>query len=350
MAKFTKSYHIDTDRMPWSAESVGVETSKDFEEILEESGLNFEVEKAPAYDIIDFDRFLANPLEKGNLRQIEGQFNVRRVDNHKILTPKTVSEIYTPCQNEDFFKMPRQLLEEGKVIIEAAGALGGGARPFLICRFVDSLDTDFRPDPDAPEDLVCPKIAFLGSHDGSATLTIRLVAYRLACGNMLGNMNAVFNAAKRAHIGRTFKIRHTKTVHDRVFQAANLLAGMREEWTATAGVMRKLVQYPADFKLMNNIIRDVVQGTDNEQRAMKEDELPTRTQNIIAGYMDMTNNPSLGTHGKTLWDVYNAVTAYNTHERNIRKGNSLFGNILEGAGSKAEERCLRILAPMVAEK
>ena len=295
MTKSSKFYHIDTDRMPWSSESVSVETSKDFKEIVEAAGLNYEVEKSQVYDIIDMDRFLADPLGKGNLRPVEGQFNIRRVDNHNILTPKTVSEIYTPCQNEDFFRMPRQLLEEGKVIIEAAGALGGGARPFLICRFVDSLDQDFRPDPDAPEDIVMPKIAFLGSHDGSATLTIRLVAYRLACGNMLGNMNAVFNTAKRAHIGRTFKIRHTKTVHDRVFQAANVLAGMREEWTATTEVMKKMAQYPADFKLMNEIIRDVVQGTDTEDRQTPEDDLPTRTQNIRSGYMGMTNYPSLGT-------------------------------------------------------
>ena len=335
------------EKMTWNKEGFTVEDQMNPDEIMEESGLNYKVEKVPAFDVGNIDALnraiMYNDedglIEAANIREIPNQFSVRRTDNGKsILTNRTVTERYGICQNEDFFRIPLKMAEEGQLIIETAGEIGGGKKVFMVCRFTDMMDQDFRFSPDTPEDLVLPRISFFGSHDGTSTLKVKLIAFRMWCSNM-------FSALSRGD-GRHINIKHTGNVTERLVGSQHLLLGMREEWIERSKVFRRMVQRPLSGEEALNVVRYVVQDKKND-REKSLDDASTRTQNRVTKLFELYRENDLGNFGNTAWDMYNAITAFNTHERTIRENHSRFDNLLNGSGADYEARGMKMLSGMI---
>ena len=342
------------DNATWNEEGFQVEEGMTPAEIMENAGLNFRVEKVPSFDVTDYNALIralmypdasvdpttpvADLLANAGIREVDNQFNVRRIEEDKdILTNRTVSKQYGVCQNEDFFRMPLQMAEEGKLIIETAGQIDGGKKIFMVARFTDMMHEDFRFSPDTPEDLVLPRISFFGSHDGTSTLGVSMIAYRMWCENMFSQLGGA---------ERCIKIKHTNNVTKRIINAENILLGMREEWIERSKVFKRMVQRPLTGEEAMNTVRYVVQKK-KADREKKLEEASTRTQNRVEKLMELYRDNDLGNFGKTAWDMLNAVTAFNTHERNIRKDHSRFDNRLNGSGSDYEKRANAALGQLI---
>lgn len=311
-----------TKTILWYDEGKNVNGLQTLDEVIEAADLNFPMELCP----------VNTTLPDGTEKAEENQYNVVRTDTNETLTRKTVTESYGLLQNRDLIFVAQDLMSQG-CTADAAGIIDNGRRVFCVLNFPE-MEQDLRNPEimDDQPDLMMPRIGIFGSNDGSASVVVKLMSLRMRCCNL-------YQAGVKDK-GRTIKIKHTKNIGERLYAAAAMLKGLRDEWFARIRFYRAMQEKYLDFASAQIAARRILQIDDEKAY----DELPTKSQNRVVALLDQFNNEERGTYGRTAYDMFNATTAYNTHEINTKR--SRMDYVANGDGAKRENRAMQVLAEM----
>lgn len=149
---------------PWHG--LGTEVPADLtpEQMLDAAGLNWEVEKVPAYARVD-----------GKQVNIGWSALVRKMDN-KILD--TVSNDWEPVQNIEAFEFFNDFIAEGNMEMHTAGSLAGGQIVWALARIKDGFDL-------FGGDEVESYLHFTNFHKYGFSTDVRFTPTRVVCRNTL---------------------------------------------------------------------------------------------------------------------------------------------------------------------
>lgn len=172
-------------------------------DVNEIAGLNWAVEKVPAYVGRGVD-------DNGEpcFEVVPREYWTIRADTGTVLG--RVGENYRVYQNEDAPQFLNYLVDSGEAFFDTAGSLFNNKVVWWLMK----LPGDIIVAGDERERTE-RYIAFRNSHDGSGSITVAYVLLRIVCANTL--------AWAFAKAPRTFNVRHTENMNNRVADAKKAL-------------------------------------------------------------------------------------------------------------------------------
>lgn len=294
------------------------------EEAIRIAKLNWRVEEWPLEGI---------DAENGDRIAVPNHKALVREDTRKVLSVQTNQ--YRPLQNADAFRFMDQLVQEGDVKYETAGALKGGRVVWMLAK----LPTTIRVDDD--RDVQYPYVLLSNSHDGTQAIRIAPTMVRVVCNNTM-------NLAQRENV-RKLTIPHMGDVDRKIDDARKMLGLVEDqlhEYSEQAKAMAKKQitnRQLADF--LNSVVPTPHDATDRIKRKRKQQ----REQ--IKQLMDHPAN-ALPTIRGSVWAAFQAATQWTDwhqpsagqtdDDRASNKFNDIFWG--KGAGRKAHafEKALQL--------
>jgi phage/plasmid-like protein (TIGR03299 family) len=221
------------------------------------------------------------------------------VDGHKAVIRDSdsaqfgvVGADYTPVQNAEAFDWIRPIIDSGEATIEAAGALRGGRRVWILAAVKNGTVEVVRNDP------VQSYVLFAHGHDGSLAVRAGFTTTRVVCQNTL---SAAVNDGKQL-----LKFKHTAGVHDALDKARDAFDMQRARLRSDREVWRLLAQRKLSDANLVRYVRETLHagaGNDNDIRVRNVDTIVRLA------------HEGRGAKPGTLWNGFNAVTEFATHER-----------------------------------
>lgn len=269
------------------------------EQALQESGLNFHVDKLP-----NIHRFSTGGSGIGEIISDSSFFTIR-TDVNKVLGTRLGPD-YTVYQNIEALDIVDELLKTKKIIIETVGAIDEGKKVFTCLKLTNSIAVD-------GTDEIFQYVLLTNSHDGSLAITAMPTNVRVVCANTL---SAALAGAKGAH-----KIRHTKNAADRVKEAFTIMGLLEDNSKANAAAYNAMkyngISKEEFFDYIGNIFitPEEIGGLQKGDK----DVLSTRKQNTIGEVLQFAQTgvgqvEALG-NSLNMWYAYNAVTGYLTSKK-----------------------------------
>lgn len=254
----------------------------DAEEFLCLAGACFPVEKVPQF------------IKIGDQEVATGSYATVRTDTNTVLG--TVGERYEPLQNIDQFSWFQPFLDTKDVAFETAGVLKGGTVVWALARILTGDGVVDAGDGDT----INKYLMTYTSHDGSLATGVAFCPIRTVCWNTL-SMNLSSNLTKQ------LKVRHTQRQLKTLGEIRETINLMDREFQMTAQQFQSLKR-----KVINK--DDMVKFCKIVFEVKKDEEISTRMSNIIDRCVTLACT-GRGNEGKTLWDAYNGVTEWISHER-----------------------------------
>ena len=200
-----------------------------------------------------------------------------------------VGSNYTITQNEELGDFGSLLLEDGRG--ETAGSTNGGRTVFMSI----ALETETKIDPEGVSDTVKQYLMISTSHDGTGALVAGVTPVRVVCQNTL-------QMALRAGLKNRIKIRHTKSMQERMNAAAatrklttNYITAFEEEAT-------EMFQHSLTDNEFDAIIKAAYPEPKTNQAAT------TRWLDKRDTIMGLWNGPTVAGIKNTAWGALNALT------------------------------------------
>lgn len=263
---------------PWHGLGTIVQEAATSEEALRLAGLDWNVEQKPV---------IYNGEDTGY------KFNVRSSDDTVL---GVVGSRYKPVQNTEAFAFTDELIG-GDVRYETAGSLASGKRIWLLAKMDDVKVLD---------DTVEPFLCLTNSHDGYGSLKVCMTPVRVVCQNTL---NCALSRAKR-----TWNVRHTGSVMNRVTEAAQTLNLARNYMDSLKGTAEGLYALKIPEVRFEELSSQMFPIDADTTKRKEESQLMLRDQLRTAWNMD-----DLGNIRHTGWGFLNAVSDMSTHRTPARK-------------------------------
>ena len=292
------------------------------EEAIEEASLNWEVQKKRMF------------LEDGS--EIPNNYAMYRDDTKEVLG--VVGSRYTPLQNREAFAFFDNLIADGLAEYHIAGSSLHGRKVWILAKFKNDLEI-------FDGDTVEKYVLLSSSHDGSGSVIACITPMRVICSNMLSA--TLRRARKKSSADNYLSIRHTKTIGDRVAQAANTLKMVEQAYTALGETWQKMAEFELPPIAVENYFKKVIPDNPNSENPYKT--IAIRTE--MHQYLKSGRGSELGLQ-ETLWGAYNAVTEYMTHEISDRKGSSFdkhMDSLWFGQRAKRSDQAMRVALDVMAE-
>lgn len=259
---------------PWHGLGTEVSEAPCSEEALRLAGLDWNVRQENVFNA------------RGGV--IEGfKANVRDSDDSVL---GVVGDRYRVVQNSQAFEFTDNLIG-GEVRYETAGSLRGGKQIWLLAKM---------PEMKIAGDAVEPFLCFTNAHDGSSGVRVCMTPIRVVCNNTL---NVALATAKR-----TWSMRHTESVHDRLNEARDCLFRAED-------YMDELAQY-ADMAANKTIHDDEIREILDQLFPVADDASDREKANVAKikdEYMVCYFAPDLLKFRGTAWGAINAMSDLVTH-------------------------------------
>jgi phage/plasmid-like protein (TIGR03299 family) len=289
---------------PWHKEGVKLDRPPTIEEAIEKAGLTWTVKKLPTYspNLDNDEEFFG---DHASMRT--GHFHNWRIDNplergNRKFTPLgAVSERYGVLQNREAFAPFDVLLDKGYTL-ETAGAIQQGRKVWILAK---------APDRAFVGDDVIDKYAFLyTSHDGSTGSQFRPTMIRVVCQNTID----IALASKREN---SYQLKHTSNIKERVNQLTDKLRSMDGNVRKAIDDMNRMTEVEMTPQALDAYLEAVVPFLVTRHKKSNPEQGILVRNNAKPVYDAMVRNfrHGRGNNGKTLWDAYNAVTEYYTHDK-----------------------------------
>lgn len=208
---------------------------------------------------------------------------------------------YEIVQNEEAFSFLQSLHDGARW--ETAGAIKGGRVVFGSMAFNHS----FTLDPNGAADSIESYLLVYTSHDGSTGLAGGVTPVRVVCQNTL-------NIAM-GNVKQTFKMRHTRSVADRMAAEAALWRQAHTYMDTFESEAQALFAQSVSDKQFFGIVEKMFPKPEADVKgAVKKWE--KRQETFTQAWQ---GTPNAGIKG-TAWGVFNALTEANQWGRNVRKG------------------------------
>lgn len=230
--------------------------------------------------------------------EVPDDFAVVRSSDGRILG-KSVGRIYRPLQNVDAFRFLDSLVDEGDIVFESAGALGDGARVWMLARL------DGEPYKVRGVDAIYPYLLATNSHNGQSAFRVFPTAVRVVCANTL-------QLALTRGRGSGISIQHSGDLQVKMAQAKNVFTQVKKSFDTFS----EQAELMAGYELSDT---DMVQFVETLFPAGKDDKVSRKTdKNRNAIYEELALQDGENTIHQlsgTAWDAFNAVTRWTNHSR-----------------------------------
>lgn len=174
-----------------------------------------------------YDPFTGHEMpEQVHYKEITDHKAIVRSDDGSLLD--VASDTYEPIHNQTMYDIAEAIEGEakGSVMLETGGSLKGGRKVWLLVRLREPLHVD-----GDPHGATVPYFALQNTHDSSGAFRGQATMTRIVCANT--SHAADMDARAR---GTEFTFRHTASVHDRIEEAKQALAG----WWESIGVWQEM--------------------------------------------------------------------------------------------------------------
>lgn len=280
------SYGIDTAfttaRAPWDGIGTKLEGAATAEEAIIAAGLDWRVVKKNLY------------FKNGGYTPVKGRQALVRVDTGEALG--VFSPKYSALQNIDAFKAESTVMQDHGAVFHSAGSLNGGRRIWVYAELPESLIV-------AGNELA-RGILLTNSHDGSAAVSMQLMAVNRVC----------FNTMVRNFKSGGFRVVHTGDLDRRLSEARSVLGIQNQYFEDMAeGVESMAEQSMVESERFLQTLFGV---------KLDAEDVGTRVKNQMDVVQDLFYH-GIGNKGLTKWDMYNAVTEYVDHHRGPSSGDQL---------------------------
>lgn len=312
--KTSMFYYGDT---PWHGQGTKVNRALTAQEALEESGLDYQVKKAPIY------------LFDG--AKVDGKFATVRTDKEgtdSVLG--VVGDRYTVIQNSEILSALDPIVGRQEAIYHTAGVLGRGERIWLLAKLPESLRI-------GNEDIIDKYILLTNSHDGTKSAIVKIVMNRVVCENTLNS--ALLEG------GKAFNIRHTANFQDKLNQAYKILGIAQNQFK----LIEERINHLSLTDINNNQLMDYVNSLlDITKEKELEDEISTRTLNKRDKILELYEAGKGAEMSRgTLWGAVNAVTEYVDHHSTIKNGKYI-DSVWFGAGNDFKNKAFSLAMKMAS--
>ncbi|MDR2140684.1 MAG: DUF932 domain-containing protein [Deltaproteobacteria bacterium] len=296
------------------------------QEVMVEAGLNWEVEKRPAY-----------------FRDSEGNFNC--VPNHFVVTRSDdlsplgiVGKGYELFQNRELFDFIETFLSITKSKLDTCGFIDNGA---MIWATAVAETQEFLPgDPSQEYFLIS------NNHDGNRGVQVGFMYSRLVCSNAL-----LSSLKKSDH----YSVRHVPSLRYYTNAILDLMSAHRAHSKEFAEIMKTLIQKPLPLETIKDLTEKLTRSRKSSRLELldfSDDEVSdTWTPGEpYAKILDLVDH-GLGTEipgvKGTAYGFVQAVIEYVDHHRIVRKGNrseaeAKFKAALFGQGAFMKKKAIEL--------
>jgi len=243
-------------------------------------------------------------VQKRPLINVDGhshsdKFEVTRLDpttgERKVFDSVVVGGKYFPIQNEKSFLFADSLMEFGATP-EQVFSFNDGRRVGGTFGLGD-LDLNI-----GGVDKLVAKLLVFTSHDGSASLTARIIEQRLSCTNQLDMMFKNYTNA--------VVIKHTASAEFNVHQAQQTL-GVAGSWVRELErVAESLVQVPMTTGQFTELATNIYPKPDSDETSKRANSRWSNQINLLESIFkgNAPQGDTTGQIGGTAWAGYNALT------------------------------------------
>jgi len=264
------------------------------ERALELAGLDWEVEKVPAFvDSFDGEGFDTAPFHA-----------IRRRSDGQVFGP--VGDYYREVQNVEGFAFIDEVLADGGAKFHTAGSLEGGKCVWMLARLPEEIFI--------AGEQVMPFLFFTNRHDGKGAVKVACTPVRVVCANTLA---MAVHGAKR-----TWSARHLSQWDnpEALAASARQTLGFAESYfEAFIKAGEKLATTKMTSKQFQALLDQLIPLPLDESGALRDDRTARNASEmqdaIKAIYL---NAPNLENVRGTRWAAYNAVAEYGEWVRPVR--------------------------------
>lgn len=259
---------------PWHGLGVEVSEAPNSEDALRFAGLDWNVRQENVFN------------SRGGI--IKGfKANVRDSDDSVL---GVVGDRYKVVQNRDAFKFTDGLIG-GDVRYETAGSLRDGKQIWLLAKL---------PEQQIAGDAVEPYLCFTNAHDGSSGVRVCMTPVRVVCNNTL---NVALATAKR-----TWSMRHTENVHERLNEARDCLFRAEDYMDGLAQYADMAANKTVQDDEIREILNELFPVTDKTSEREKATIDKIKDEFMICYFA-----PDIRRFRGTAWGAINAISDLVTH-------------------------------------
>lgn len=299
------------------------------EAAFQQSGLDWNVEKRPAFTVNGAGVFIPMP----------DRYAVVRDRDDAVLGD--VGAEYEPIQNIANFDFLDEVVGGG-ARWESAGSLRGGRRVWALLHAADS-DIDM-----GGGDIVKPYILATNSHDGTSRMIVKWVTRRVVCENTL-------NAALHER-GFNVGVRHSGDIPDKIATAQRIFAESSKVFAAFEARMKSLQAAKLTRDQYEAIVAEMFPPVEKDGRAktMRDNNVLLLTEAVRAEVKLLPQFTQTG-GGINAWMMLNGFTRFADHAqrvqvRNRDAGEVRFEHALLGGGDEFKAKAANVILDAVGVK
>lgn len=270
-----------TNEVPWHGLGVRVPNDLSPAQILKSAGLDWTVEKIPAYAEVDGEHVDVN--RSALVRNRNGKKDVLDV----------VGNDWNPTQNHEAFEFFHDWVTEGGMNMETAGSLKGGQIVWALAKINDSFFDVFKGDKTEGY------LLFTNPHRFGQSIDIRFTPIRVVCNNTL-TLSLSSNSSNRV------KVSHRKVFDaDEVKETMGLVTTKMNKYKDVAKFLgSKKYKTQSITEYMTKIFPLLTTDPD------RKDEISRPATTALAL---VENQPGANFARGSWWQAFNAVTYMADH-------------------------------------
>ena len=265
---------------PWGTAGVDVTNHTNVALAMEEAGALFSVEVRPAYSkIVDTYHEAGgyNLITRGDSGEVLGMCKGR----------------FVPLQNTVLVDIVQPLISSGKARLDTIGVLGNGEKVWMLVELQNHRYSIVKGDE------VTTYLLLVNGHDGSTSVMVGVVPFRLWCSNMLPKVGK-----------KMIKFKHTANAEEMLAFFKMKVMGVLDLTGEYASQLHMLTMFkPNGFDNLDAYFRNLF--------GMGKGELPTRTRNKLNRLHELFlkgQGCDINLVAGTWYAALNAVTEYLNYE------------------------------------
>jgi len=299
-------------------------------EMLEAAHLaNWNVRGLSLNDMLPED--VSTHMDKQVIVRDNPYYNASDPDSKPVNALGVVSGKYSIAQNEEM----ADFMELLGARMETAGSLFNGTLVFM----TSALEREIVIDEQGANDVIKNYFMLSTGHDGTASFVGGMTPIRVICSNTM-------NLARQGMVP-TIKIRHSKSIQDRIEDAKRAMNLEVEYTEAFAEMANELYQKPVNDKEFFKIIQAAYPEPDKDSSKAAQ----TRWDNKRTTLQSLWHGPTQENIQKSAWGALNALTEDFQWNRGTRNDNQeaklAAGSGLDALANKERNRLLSVVSEFV---